>query len=332
MVYDPTIYFGVLALLGLMGMLAAWQFRKRFPILASICTPRFLGIGLSDWSLGYYTLITVLGLFLLWWPEYLGAQAFFLLLLTTGAFFLFSLYFAFVQAVTREPGAAWSICGAVLNLLVLIAVYLSVPVADLADFLLTAEASLVVILGFAIAIGVGGAALTNILFFKFLSDFIISKEEYEVLKVIAQVTAVALVAVLMFGLALLYTPAAEPMVAESILLGLLGIALINVLAEVCLNFWIGPAIVKISFDEPHFTLSEDLNAARRLAFALGAVSMVSWFAMMVLITLRDLDLNIQPVMTAYAVFVILAVVISQLIDRSLVNENSDEQDIIQHPE
>ena len=82
-----------------------------------------------------------------------------------------------------------------------------------------------------------------------------------------------------------------------------------------LNLLISPRLVHISFGKRHPHEPGELHHLRKLAFALGAVSIVSWYSAFILGALRRLSFSFIELLSAYLVIVALAVIGSQITER-----------------
>ncbi len=327
MIEEINIYYVILILLGVCGFLVSHYIqRKKSSGEKMLCNiikgcdrvtdseySRFLGIPLELLGMVYYGLVVLSYIIFSLFPESSGVQLTFWVLGITSGAFLFSVYLTFIQVVVLKDWCQWCLVSAVISLLIFVVAFLSIP-SGIQTFLVEVEASTLVALGFALAIGVGGSTITNIMFFKFLKDFKISAEEFDVLKVLTQVTLVALLVVIIATTTLYFTDV--QMIDSVTLLITINFVMVVAVVELILNFWIGPNLVDISFDKKHKQLPSNLSRVRRLAFALGAISLVSWFALLVFNTLRDINFDLYVVISAYSFFVICAVIISQLIDQS----------------
>src|SRR3989338_1491242 len=89
----------------------------------------------------------------------------------------------------------------------------------------------------AAAIGLGGATITDVFFFRFLKDFKISEMEFGILKVLSQVIWFALALVIITGIGL-YLPASERLLVSSKFLVKMVVVAVIVANGVILNLLI----------------------------------------------------------------------------------------------
>jgi len=169
----------------------------------------------------------------------------------------------------------------------------------------------------AAAIGLGGATITDVFFFKFLKDFKISESESEILRTLSQVIWFTLALIVLTGIGL-YLPASERLLISSKFLVKMIVVGVIIINGAFLNLLISPKLVHISFGESHHHESGELHRLRKLAFALGAISSVSWYSAFILGSLRRLSFSFQELLGIYLILVVIAVIGSQVIERRLV--------------
>lgn len=154
-----------------------------------------------------------------------------------------------------------------------------------------------------VALGLGGATITDILFFKFLKDNKISGLESGVLKTLSKVIWVALGILVLSGLAL-YLPYADRLNGSAKFLVKMVVVLVIIINGSLLNLFISPKIEKISSN----------TGFRRLAFASGAVSIVSWYSAFILGMMRTKIFGFSELLGIYLGLLALSVVCSQIFE------------------
>jgi uncharacterized membrane protein len=169
-----------------------------------------------------------------------------------------------------------------------------------------------------VCVGLGGATITDVLFFKFLKDFRISNKEADVMRTLSHVIIGALVLILLSGMALYAGDMAKynmshPFIAKMI------IVLVLTINGMVLHEYVSPKLVRLSFAAHHHPTPK-LRALRHLAFALGAVSATSWYFTFFLAMLKTLlpdGILAYQILTFYAAAVFLGVSVSQFIEHRL---------------
>lgn len=161
----------------------------------------------------------------------------------------------------------------------------------------------------AMAVGIGGATVSDILFFKFLKDFRISKKEEEVLHVLKDVILFAMLCIAVTGIFLFIGkpelrhsgPFLVKVIASSILL----------LNGIALHKFIAPHLM-------YLNLKNSKKMSRkwhRLAFALGAISVCSWYSVFLIASLKSvLPQSFRFLLTVYVCILVLGVLGSQVFE------------------
>lgn len=227
---------------------------------------------------------------------------------------LFSLYLTFIQAFTLKQWCSWCLTSAVFCAIIFLS-----SLGGLAQgitVLIQASSVISALQLTGIALGVGGATVAEILFFKFLKDFRISEWEASVIRTISQVIWFALAILVLSGLASYLT---HPQILNSSPEFLLkAIAVLVIIANgALLNFIVSPKLILISFGKKHDHEPGELRRLRRISFALGAVSIVSWYAVLKLSAIRMGFISFPVLLALYAAAVLFGIVASQIIERRL---------------
>ncbi len=173
------------------------------------------------------------------------------------------------------------------------------------------------------AFGLGAVVTTDALFFKFLKDYRISRKESDTLDTISKVIWGATTLLFVTG-AVLYMSAPLEYLAKSKFVAKLVVFAVIVINGVVLNILISPYLVKLSFNNDSMTLhrSRRMRILRRLAFASGGLSMVSWFTVFILGSIRSIPVTTWQALTIYVGLVLCAVAGSQIF-ASLLKKSHD---------
>lgn len=229
----------------------------------------------------------------------------FFTLLTGG---LFSLYLIGLQAVVIRSWCFWCLGIALANI-VLIVSLIGLPFASLAPMLKTQRLWWVIVHNLGFILGVGSATLTDIFFFRFLKDNIITQEEKETMDALTGVIWAGLAILIVSGVALYIPEAARLNISSKFLLKGV-VVLIIAINGVLLNMFVSPKLRRLSFEgtlpAKHF---------RRLAFALGGISLSSWYTAFILGSLRKIHFDFQTALLGYGALLILVVIGSQIAER-----------------
>lgn len=276
---------------------------------------KFLGVPVETLGLVYYALVALGHGLLLGFPDALGWLDLPLLIASSAAF-LFSGYLTFIQVVTLRKFCTWCLLSATFCLLIF-----GLTVFGRLDFVLPVLVeyrSIILILHvLAMALGLGAATLTDIFFFKFLKDSRISEDEAQMLSTLSETIWLALGMVILTGLAL-FLPDANSYVEAPKFLAKMIVTAVIILSGAFLNLYIAPKLVQISFGEPHHHKEGELGHARRIAFALGPISIVSWYTAFIFGSLPvTTTLSFITFVKIYILLLVVAVTIGQFIENRL---------------
>ena len=161
--------------------------------------------------------------------------------------------------------------------------------------------------------GVGGATITDVFFFKFLKDYRISHFEAGVMRILTQIIWASIVLLVFSGLAL-YLPRMDYFNESTKFLAKMAVFAVIVFNGIFLHFYISPYLVRISFHKKHKHQIGEVRHFRRIAFASGAVSLVSWYFALVMGALRSVSLSVGALLSLYILLVLGAVLGSQLLE------------------
>ena len=138
-----------------------------------------------------------------------------------------------------------------------------------------------------VSLGVGGATITDLFFFKFLRDFKISSWESRVMNTMSGIIWVAL-AVLVISGGLLYIEDIDKFNNSSKFLTKMIIVGVIIVNGIILNVFVAPKMKEVSFHKKHEHHPGELHHLRKIAFALGAISITSWYSAFILGMFRSL--------------------------------------------
>jgi len=274
---------------------------------------RFLGIPVEILGFLYYGLVAVGYALFLVIPALASPLIIFGVLTLAIAAFLFSLYLTFIQIFALKQLCTWCLMSAGLCAVIFIAAF---SISELGLIPLLARYHELVLIGhfLGVALGFGAATIADIFFFKFLKDFRISEREAEVIHTLSQVIWFALALLVLTGLGLYLSEAEELNQSAKFLVKMVVVAVI-IANGAFLNLLVAPNLVKISFREERRHEAGGLHHIRKIAFALGAISIVSWYSAFILGILRESPLEFLPLLLIYLFILGGAIVGSQFMER-----------------
>ena len=281
---------------------------------------RFFSIPVEIIGMFYYAIIfTAYTLFLS--PQFnANSLVVFLVLASSVSAVLFSLYLTFIQLFRIKQFCFWCLTSAGICIGIFI---LSILISDFGFLPLLAQYyNLFVILHlFGVALGLGSVIVVDVLFYKFLEDFTISKYEYNIMKTLSQVIWFALAILIISGLCFYMVRSSELNHSPRFLVKMIVVLVITINGAL-LNLIVAPKMMEIKFDEK-YAVKEKGYYIRKLAFALGAISMVSWLAAFFLGIFQGLKIEFLSLLGIYIGITIVAVVSSQILERYFTIKNNN---------
>lgn len=234
----------------------------------------------------------------------------FILILFSLTAFLFSIYLTLIQGIVLKEWCTWCLSSAFISTFILFG---SLAVSDWSFVsLLKYHEGLVFLVQLGgIALGVGAATIADVFFLKFIKDFKISVDESVILRTFGQIIWFALGIVVITTIAI-YLPntslitQSPQFVVEALVL------LILIVNAVYLTLIVSPRLVSLSFDRESIeTRAEDRQ--KKLAFGLSAISLISWYSLLILASPLPISFSTPRLTVAYLALVLIAVGASQLV-------------------
>lgn len=166
-----------------------------------------------------------------------------------------------------------------------------------------------------VAAGMGGATITDLLFFNFLRDFRISTKEAEVMRILSNIIMFALGILYLSGLALFFSdPSAFSQ--SPAFLAKVSIIVILTINGIFMHKFIAPRMIELSFLRHPIHSHREMHRLRALSFAMGAISFTSWYTAFFIAMLKSyLPANVGfiHVMGSYFIILIIAMLVSQFV-------------------
>ncbi|HLD81580.1 MAG TPA: vitamin K epoxide reductase family protein [Patescibacteria group bacterium] len=285
---------------------------------------KFFGIPLEILGCAYYALMGLSYLFIGVTNGNLPQLWILLLMAMTLVAFFFSLYLTFIQAVALKQWCTWCLGSAGVSTMIF---FLSVTASNyqILELLIDYKRPIIALHLIGTVLGLGGATITDIFFFKFLKDFRISKKEKEIMDTLSQIIWFGLAVLLLSGIGL-YLPNASALNATPKFLVKMIIVCIIILNGAVMNILIAPQLVKLSFKSLAKKKNTRLILLRRLSFALGAISITSWYSALILgVTPKDVPIPFLGILSLYIAALIVAILCSQFYERYLVRMANNQR-------
>ena len=227
---------------------------------------------------------------------------------------LFSIYLIGLQAFYIRAWCAWCLGVAFVNFILILSLS-GIPTEVFAPILASQKMVWVIVHNIGFILGVGSATITDIFFFKFLKDNKISAEEKGTMDTLTNIIWVGLGILIVSGLALFIPNQAILSVSSKFLLKVVvvGVIIVN---GIVLNMFIAPHIRRLSFEG-----NKPAKKFRRFAFALGGISIVSWYLAFFLGSFRSIPINFTIALYVYFAILVCVVIGSQIAEKKITKDH-----------
>ena len=271
------------------------------------------GIDNTLLGIAYYTVIGLLYAIALAFPTLLTAPVLWVMTLATCFGALFSLYLIALQAFVIRAWCAWCLGSALATGLLVVALF-GHDMHDLYMMLSAQRVWWIIVHNIGFILGLGGATITDIFFFRFLKDGKISEQEKLTMDTLSNVIWIGLGILVVSGLMLYLPEQARLSVSSKFLLKVIVVSVITV-NGIVLNLLVAPRMRQ-------FSLAQQVPARRfrRLAFALGGISITSWYTAFLLGSFRSIPLVLREGVALY-VSILIAVILGSLVYERIVAQH-----------
>lgn len=262
----------------------------------------------------YYTFVSILYAGKVAFPQVFGGVVVsYALLVLTIVGVLFSIYFVALQALVIRAWCSLCLVSAFASTALGVSLFWNIDWAVI-SFVGSHKIWWTIIHGIGFVLGVGGATFSDIFFFRFLKDHQISEEEKGTFDTLSAIIWVGLALLVLSGLMLYLPEQVRLNVSPKFLLKVVVVGVI-VLNGLALNLFVSPRMRQLSFDG-----AKPARAFRRLAFALGGVSIVSWYTAFLLGSLRHIGTySFEMGLFGYGGILLVVVIGSQVFERIVVS-------------
>jgi hypothetical protein len=222
---------------------------------------------------------------------------------------LLFLYEILMRLFAIKQLCLWCLASLALGVAVFLLVLRSLEV-ELVPLLVDArEYSLTVhLLG--VVLGLGGTTVVDVMFFHFLRNYKITPQEAVIMHLLSQMIILGLTLLIVSGFALFYTDQ-EGYLASGRFLMKMTAVLVATINGGFLNFYITPKMKQISFVGGD-NMDQHKNF-KRIAFATGAISIVSWYSAFFLAMIKVLEVfSYTTLFIGYLVLLAIGIGASQV--------------------
>jgi hypothetical protein len=164
---------------------------------------------------------------------------------------------------------------------------------------------------FSVVCGMGAAIVSDVLFNFYIKDKNINPTEHSTLEVISRIIWGSLALIVLTGLALFLS---DPVAYANSTKFVLKVAIVAVIIVNGFMFW---KITHKSLKHINFTDTDSNNKyvrVRKLSFAFGAISLVSWLTVFVLGSVSSIPVSLSIGASIYAVIILFAIIASQALE------------------
>jgi len=173
------------------------------------------------------------------------------------------------------------------------------------DFFIEYKTVIIILHALCAAIGVGAATISDIMFFRFMKDGKIDRGETPVLDTLTKSIWFAIAGLILTGIFLFMTnpelyAASSKFLVKVVIVGFI------ILNGIFLTLYLHKRMLYINF------LTPGNRTVKRLGFASGALSIVSWYVVFILGSIRSIPYSFASGLVMYLVLVVGAIGVSQV--------------------
>ncbi|HSJ68899.1 MAG TPA: hypothetical protein VK921_14540 [Anditalea sp.] len=203
----------------------------------------------------------------------------------------------------------------ILSIFISYSIYAQIP--DFLEVLKNAREYTLTLHLLGMVLGLGGTTIIDFMIFHFMRNFKISSQEAVLMHLISQIIIVGLIFLIISGVAIFLTDVEGYMASGRFMMKMTTLVVVIINGTV-LNLYIAPYMEKISLRAPD--LNKD-NTFKKVSFAVGAISMVSWYSAFFLAMIKDLSyFDYSTLLIAYLLLLGTSIAVSQFFKFSMEKE------------
>lgn len=182
---------------------------------------------------------------------------------------------------------------------------------EVIQFFIKYKAVFVIMHVFSVISGMGSALVSDVLFNIYIKDKKINITENHTLEILSKIIWVSLIGVVISGLAIFFSDTAKYMASHKFILKMLivGIIIINGLL---FAFITHGSLRKINFRDTN--IQYKYVRIRKLSFAFGSISIISWFCAFILGSIRSIPVSLSQGIQIYFLLIFFGIIFSQILD------------------
>jgi hypothetical protein len=182
------------------------------------------------------------------------------------------------------------------------------------EFINTYRPVFIILHVFFVVLGMGSALVVDLLFNYYISDRKLSEDEHKTLNFLTKVIWIALLLITASGVFVFLTDSEWYLSSSKFLLKML------IVLAIAINGFLFYKITHKSLRDIEFTDrdgSHPLVRVRRMSFAFGSISFVSWMSVFFLGSVRKIPLTFIGGLGVYLVLLVCGVLASQILERRI---------------
>ena len=162
-----------------------------------------------------------------------------------------------------------------------------------------------------VVIGMGGAVVADILFSFFAANKKLSALEIKIMKKLSQIVLFALFGIIVTGIAIFFSDPVKYINSVKFLTKM------TVVFTLCINGFLLHKYVFTRLGIVGYLVDKKYTTLRKLSFALGSISLLSWLTAMSLGVLDRVSITYIQAISIYFCVLVIGIVISQVLRKKL---------------
>lgn len=163
-----------------------------------------------------------------------------------------------------------------------------------------------------VVLGMGSALVTDILCFRFGFNKKLSRSEVSTIRFLSGVVTISLAGIVASGATIFLS---DP---ERYIDSVKFLTKMTIVLALCINGWLLHRFVFSHIGDKNILTSPRARALRKIGFALGAVSLVSWVSALSLGVLLHVSVSYDTAILFYGIALVVAIMISQVVESRLL--------------
>jgi hypothetical protein len=229
------------------------------------------------------------------------------ILYLSGTIFFLLGYKAIMEKGTMGKVSSWVLLSSLLSIVVFILVLAGLDV-PLIPLLIDAEQYNLTIHLLGVVLGLGATTVVDVMFIHFIQNLKIARRESVIMHLLSQMIILGLILIILSGAAIFMTDIEGYLESSRFLMKMTAV-LVAAVNGLALNLYVTPKMEKISLTEEGIGKHEKL---KNISFALGGISIVSWYSAFFLAMIKDLGVfSYSTMLIAYLILLAMAITGSQ---------------------